>query len=229
MIVQSLQLIPRHSNAPSSVNSGAQYSFSIGTSDWSFSGSSPCPGGVSDCYTLQSVSVSVDNGASISSSHTWGGSEGRALTVTQTVSNRLGPVSLSYAVVVRRYQEQTLQRQVNYNAHYECHYTDGDGNGQYGRHPDCGCCESVCCTTENYQGRVDIGTTSMTASASLLLLPTGVSVLTQPTSTYTAATTTAVSVTLQLAPAVTVISGHPFTAEMSSASESGIASCETRL
>ncbi len=206
------------------MNSGAQYSFSVGTSDWTFSGSSPCPGGVSDCYTLESVSVSVDNGASISSSHTWGGSSSRALTVTQTVSNRLGPVSLSYVVVVRRYQEQTLQRQVNYLTNYEC-----DIDGVVARHADCPYGESVCCTTENYQDRVDLGTTSMSASASLLLLPTGVSVLTQPASSYTAATTTAVSVTLQLAPAVTVTSGHAFTAEMTSASESGVAPCEMRL
>jgi len=61
----------------------------------------------------------------------------------------------------------------------------------------------------------------MSASASLLLLPTGVIVHSQPASSYTAASTTNVVVVLQLAPAVTVTSGHPFTAEMTSVSESG--------
>ena len=185
------------------MNPGVQYSFHVGTSDWAFSGSSPCPGGVSDCYTVHSVSVSVDNGASVSSSWTWGGSGNPVLTVTQTVSNRLGPVSVSYTVVVRRWQEQTLTRQVN--------YLDENNDEQ-------------CCISEDYQDRVYVGETPMSASASLLLLPTGVSVLTQPSSAYTAATTTSVSVTLQLAPAVPVTNGHPFTAEMTSASESGTAS-----
>jgi hypothetical protein len=216
--------MPCHSNAPASVNSGSQYSFSVGTGDWSFAGSSPCPGGVSTCYNVETVSVSVSNGASLSSSHTWSGS---TLTVSATVSNRLGPVSVTYVVVVRRYQEQTLQRQVNYNVYHECHVYDywGDYQGYY-RDPYCDCCDSVCCTTENYQARVDVGTTSMSASASLLLLPTGVTVYAQPASSYTAATTTTVSVTLQLAPAVEVTSGHPFTAEMTSVSKSG--ACETK-
>lgn len=177
------------SNAPASIDTGVQYSFAIGTDDWSFSGSSPCAwgGDVSTCYNVESVSVSVDSGASVSSSHTWSGSGSRALTVSATVSNRLGPVTVTYVVVVRRYEEQTL--------------VDGNDNP--------------------YQERVDLGTTSMSAAATLLLLPTGVTVHTQPASSYTAASTTNVVVTLQLAPAITVTSGHPFTAEMTSVSESG--------
>jgi hypothetical protein len=61
----------------------------------------------------------------------------------------------------------------------------------------------------------------MSIAHTLLLLPTGVTVHTQPASTYTAASTTNVAVTLQLAPAVAVTSGHPFTAEKTSVSESG--------
>lgn len=212
--------MPCHSNAPASVNSGSQYSFSVGTGDWSFAGSSPCPGGVSTCYNVESVSVTASNGASVSSSYTWSSS---TLTVSATVSNRLGPVSVTYVVVVRRYAEETLQRQVNYAACHLCHVYDQWDNylGYYRDCGYCGCCDSVCCTTENYQARVDKGTTQMSASATLLLLPTGVTVYAQPASSYTAATTTTVSVTLQLAPAVEVTTGHPFTAEMTSVSKSG--------
>jgi hypothetical protein len=137
---------------------------------------------------VESVSVSVDSGASVSSSYSWSGSGSSALTVSATVSNRLGPVTVTYVVVVRRYEEQTFT------------------------HPETG---------EPYQDRANLGTTSMNAAATLLLLPTGVTVHTQPASSYTAASTTNVVVTLQLAPAITVTSGHPFTAEMTSVFESG--------
>ena len=196
--------MPRHSNAPASVDSGSQYSFSVGTGDWSFAGSSPCPDGTSTCYNLNSASVSVNNGASVSSSHTWSGSASRSLTVSATVSNRLGPVSVTYQVIVQRYQEENLLCHVYY------YYNDEWNYQGYFRDPYCGCCE-----------RVNQGTTTMSASATLLLLPTGVTVYAQPASSYTAATTTTVSVTLQLAPAVEVTSGHPFTAEMTSVSKSG--------
>jgi len=213
---------PCCSNAPAAVNHGAQFSFALGTGDWSFAGSSPCPGGVSTCYNVESVSVSVDSGASVSSSFSWSGS---ALTVSPTVSGRLGPLSVTYTVVVRQHQEQTLSRQVNYQVNYDC-CDCYDENGCCGssRRPECGCCDTLCCQTEYYQARVDLGTTSFTASATLLLLPTGVTVQTQPSSAYTAATTTNVAVTLQLQPAVTLTSGHPFTAEMTSVSESGTSS-----
>lgn len=96
------------------MNTGTAYSFNLGTDDWSFVGSSPCPAGVESCYEVQTVSVTVNNGASVtSSSHSWGGSVGRALSVSVTVSNRLGPVSVTYAVTVRQYEEQTLSRDVS--------------------------------------------------------------------------------------------------------------------
>jgi hypothetical protein len=77
--------------------------------------------------------------------------------------------------------------------------------------------------TENaYQDRVEVSTSSMSVSASILLLPTGVSVLTQPSSAYTAASTTAVTVTLRLSPAVILTDGHPFAAEMVAVMESGV-------
>jgi hypothetical protein len=215
-------LTHRCRNAPASVNTGAQYSFTLGTSSWSFSGSSPCPSGVSTCYNVDSVTVSANNGASASSSYSWSGGDSKVLSISATISNRLGPVTVTYAVVVERYQETTLSQQVNYQANYYCHYGyDEYWNELYGRHPNCGCCETLCCTTQYYQARVHSGTSSMSASASMLLLPTGVTVHSQPASSYTAASTTNVVVTLQLAPAFTVTSGHPFTAEMTSVSESG--------
>jgi hypothetical protein len=215
-------LTHRCRNAPASVSTGAQYSFNLGTSSWSFTGSSPCPGGVSTCYNVDPVTISADNGASASSSSSWSGSSSRVLSISATISNRLGPVTVTYTVVVYQYQETTLSQQVNYQDYYYCHYSyDEDWNPIYGRHPNCGCCETLCCTTQYYQARVHSATSSMSASASLLLLPTGVTVHSQPASSYTAASTTNVVVTLQLAPAVTVTSGHPFTAEMTSVSESG--------
>jgi hypothetical protein len=223
-----IKFTPLCSNAPASVNSGTQYSFALGTNDWSFSGSSSCPSGVSTCYNVESVSVAVNSGASVSSSFTWSGSSSRTLTASATVSNRLGPVSVTYTVVVRQYEEQTLSRQasnqVNNYCHYSWDYSDPDRTPYpypiYGRHPNCGCCETIY-YTENYQARVDLGTTSMSATANLLLLPTGVTVYTQPASSVTAASTTNIAVTLQLSPAVTVTNGHPFSAEKSSVSESG--------
>ncbi len=146
------------------------------------------------------MSVTVNNGASVTSSYSWSGSSSRTLTVSVTVSNRLGPVSVTYAVVVRQYQEQTLSQQASYQDNGETIYY-----------------------TEYYQARVDMGTTSMSATATLLLLPTGVTVHTQPASSVTAASTTNIAVTLQLTPAVAVTNGHPFTAEKTSVSESGCA------
>jgi hypothetical protein len=207
-------------NAPASVNHGTQYTFALGTSDWSFSGSSSCPSGVSTCYNVESVSITVDSGASVSSSYSWSGSSSRTLTVSATVSNRLGPVSVTYAVVVRQYEERTLSQQASYQDYYYCHYTYSNGEPVYGRVSACGCCETIY-YTQYYQSRVDLGTTSMSATANLLLLPTGVTVYTQPASSVTAASTTNIAVTLQLSPAVTVTNGHPFTAEKTSVSESG--------
>lgn len=180
---------------------------------------------------MESVSVNVNSGASVSSSWSWSGSGSRTLTVSATVSNRLGPVSVTYAVVVRQHQEQTLSRQVNYQDYRYCHYSwdysdpynEPYPRPVYGRVSQCGCCDTLCCVTEYYQGRVDMGTTSMSATANLLLLPTGVTVHTQPSSSVTAASTTNIAVTLQLVPAVTVTNGHPFTAEKTSVSESGTA------
>ena len=215
-------LTHRCRNAPASVNTGAQYSFTLGTSSWSFSGSSPCPGGVSTCYNVDPVSVSANNGASVSSSSSWSGSGSRVLSVSATISNRLGPVTVTYSVTVHQYVETQLSQQVNYQDYYYCHYTyDEYDNPVYGRHPNCGCCETLCCTTQYYQARVHSSSSPLSASASLLLLPTGVTVHSQPASSYTAASTTNVVVTLRLAPALTVTSGHPFTAEMTSVSESG--------
>ena len=165
------------------MNHGAQFSFALGTGDWTFQGSNPCTGSVSTCYTVTSVSVSVDSGASVSSSHSLG--SGGAVTVSPTISNRLGPVSVTYTVEVQQYEEQTL---------------------------------------EETPSRVDLGSTSLTVSGTLLLLPTGVAIQTQPSSAYTAATATNVAVTVQLQPAVTLTSGHPFTAEMTSVSELGTSS-----
>lgn len=151
---------------------------------WSYAGSTPCPGGVETCYSVHSVSVAVDSGASVTSSHSW--SSG-VLAVSATVSSRLGPVSVTYTVVVKQYEEQTI---------------------------DAG-------TDNPYQARVEVSTSSMSVSAAILVLPTGVSVLTQPSSAYTAASTTAVAVTLRLSPAVPLTGGHPFSAEMVAVSESG--------
>ena len=88
-------------------------------------------------------------------------------------------------------------------------YTDENGDPQ-------------CCVPEAYQGRVPQSPTTLSASATLLLLPTGLSVHSQPAASYTAASTTNVAVTLQLLPAVAVISGHPFSVAMASVSESGV-------
>jgi hypothetical protein len=79
-----------------------------------------------------------------------------------------------------------------------------------------------CCVPEAYQERVPQSPTTLSASATLLLLPTGLSVHSQPAASYTAASTTNVAVTLQLLPAVAVISGHPFSVAMASVSESGV-------
>jgi hypothetical protein len=127
---------------------------------------------------------------------------------------------MTYSVAVESFQEQTLSRQVNYQARQVCW---DDYYGEYGRWEHCDCCDTLCCQTEYYQDRVATGTTSMSASASMLLLPTAVSVLSQPSSSYTAASTTSISVTLQLTPAVQITNGHPFSAQMTAVHESGSA------
>ncbi len=88
-------------------------------------------------------------------------------------------------------------------------YTDENGDPQ-------------CCVPEAYQERVPQSPTTLSASATLLLLPTGLSVHSQPAASYTAASTTNVAVTLQLLPALAVTSGHPFAIAMASVSESGV-------
>jgi hypothetical protein len=174
------------------VSPGTQYSFTVGTGDWSFPGISPCSG-TSTCYNIHSVTVTVDNGATVSSSsHSWGGSASPVLTISATLTDRLGPVSVSYQVVVRRYQEEVGTT---------C--CDGDG------------------LEYNYNYQSHQGDTSMSDSKNVLLLPTGLSVHTAPSSSYTAASTTNVAVTLQLSPAYTVTTGHPFTAEMTAVSKAG--------
>jgi hypothetical protein len=212
------------------VNTGASYSFNLGTGDWSFSGSSPCPGGVSTCYNvvnLNPASVSVSSGASVSSSYSWSGSSTKVLTGSATVSNRLGPVTVTYTVNVNRYEEETLSQQNSYTCHYECYDCVEDGC-YVARHSSCAYGDT-CYYTSYYQDRVFKGTTSMSVSHTLLLLPTGFTVYSQPASTYTAASTTNVAVTLQLLPAVVVVSGHPFSVAMASVSESGVLcrSCAT--
>ena len=50
------------SNQPASNLVASQFSFAIGYS-WSFNGASPCPGGSSTCYNVESVGVSPSDGA----------------------------------------------------------------------------------------------------------------------------------------------------------------------
>ena len=159
-----------------------------------FSGSSPCPNDQSTCYDVQSVSASASSAASVSSSHSWGGSASGTLSVSATVSNRLGPVTMTYTVVVSTYEEQTLSRQVQVGEDYE---------------------------TEYYQDRVHTGDVAMSASVAMLLLPTSVTVQSQPSSSYVAATTTNIEVTLELQPAVQLTSGHSFAAAVDDVTESG--------
>ncbi len=155
-----------------------------------------------------------------SSSFTWSGGISKVLTVSATVSNRLGPVSVTYTVAVQRYEEQQQSRQVPYSCDYACEFWNGEEYVYQRNAYHCGCCDT-CYSTEYYMARVPQGVTSMSVAHTLLLLPTGVTVYAQPASTYTSASTTNVAVTLQLVPAVTVTSGHLFSAEKTSVSESG--------
>ena len=62
----------------------------------------------------------------------------------------------------------------------------------------------------------------MSASKQLLLMPSGASIYSQPSASYTAASTTGVTVTFRLNPALTVVSGYTgFTAEFVAVHEQG--------
>jgi hypothetical protein len=61
-VVSASRFFAFRSNQPASNLVASQFSFAIGYS-WSFSGPSPCPGGSSTCYTVESVGLSLSDGA----------------------------------------------------------------------------------------------------------------------------------------------------------------------
>ena len=150
----------------------------------------------------------------------WGGAGG-SLTVSPTISSRLGPVTASYSVTVRQYNEYAV-------ANYACNSCN------YGCEPCYYDYDQTCCTyasncnecgqyVSGYSYYRDGGSpTTMSASKQLLLLPSGASIYTQPSSSYTAASTTSVTVTFRLNPVLTVVSGYTgFSAEFVVVNEQG--------
>jgi hypothetical protein len=157
--------------------------------------------------------------------------------VSPTISSRLGPVTASYSVTVRQYNEYAVANYVCNTCQYGCYpcdyYYDWYSCGEdtcygYIPHQTCGCvtaCNTANCgqTLTGYSYYRDGGSpTTMSASKQLLLLPSGASIYTQPSSSYTAASTTSVSVTFRLNPVLTVVSGYTgFSAEFVVANEQG--------